>query len=187
MKARVGVIPLIAVKRDSAGPTIILGVASGVRRDVAVVIDHVVIGQEIVAFDRPNARPAGIADAVSDEAQMVGTATKKAVPGFTTAVQMEPAEFQISRIRWKVTAVHIKHWRRVRATGPQEFYRVVTKSFVNDPGCRRAAGRRLKGGTQRVGSTQQTDDRTRPRDGCCTKKGLGGRLSESRIFIVAPW
>src|ERR1700720_3288855 len=90
MKSRVGVIPLIAVERDSAGPTVIFSIAACIGRDVAVVVDDVVIGGQVVAFDCSDAGAAGIADAVADEAQMMGTATKEAVAGLAPAIQIEP-------------------------------------------------------------------------------------------------
>jgi len=86
-----------------------------------------VIGREVVALDGANPGPAGIADAVANEAQMVGAAAEKAIAGLTSAVQMEPAELQVGRIRRKAAAVHIKHRRRVCTTGPGEFYRRVAK------------------------------------------------------------
>src|SRR6202030_4625855 len=86
MKSAVRVMPLIAVERDSAGPAVIFSVAARVRRDVAVVIDYVVIGHEVVALDRSNAGATGIADSVSNEAQMVRTTAKKTIAGLASAV-----------------------------------------------------------------------------------------------------
>src|SRR5437879_243539 len=133
VETRVGVIPLIAVERDSAGPTIISTIAARGGRDVAVVIDYVVVGGQVVALDRANAGPAGIADAVADEAQMMRTATKEAVTCLASAVQIKPAEFEVGGIRRKAAAVHIEHRGCIRGAGPYEFDWCVAVVSIDDP------------------------------------------------------
>ena len=53
VEAAVGVIPLVAVERDSASPTVMAGIACRGCGDVPVVSHCVVFDHQVVALDRP--------------------------------------------------------------------------------------------------------------------------------------
>src|SRR5207249_1645386 len=73
VEAGVGIEPLVGVVGDAAGPAVPLGVGSG-GRHVAVVVDEVVVGGEVVAVAGADAGGAGIAHGIVDKAEVVGAA-----------------------------------------------------------------------------------------------------------------
>jgi len=92
VEARVIVEPLIAVVRDTTGPAIPLRHACG-RRHVAIVVDDVVIGSEVIAVSAADTRTSRIADRVSNKAQVMAAAAEEGVTGVATPIQIQSAKF----------------------------------------------------------------------------------------------
>lgn len=87
VEAAISVEPLVAVEGDPAGPTVPLRYAGG-RRHVAVMVDYVVIGREIVAVPGANPGSSRGTHGVPDKTQMVSALAKESVTRIAMAVEI---------------------------------------------------------------------------------------------------
>ena len=133
VEAGVVVKPLSGVEGDGAGPAIPAGVGGG-GGDVAVVIDEVVVGGEVIAVDGGDAGAAGVGDGVGEKAEVVGAAAEEAVGSVAIAVQVEALEFEIGRARGEGTAAEVEHGGSVGGASPDEVDRSGVVVFIDNPG-----------------------------------------------------
>ena len=146
VEAGVIVEPLVAVVGDGAGPAVPAGGYGGGGRDVAVVVDEVVVRGEVVAADGADAGAAGVVDGVGDKAEVMGAAAEEAVSGVALAVHVEPTEFEVGGVGRESAVAHFEHGGSVGGAGPDEVDGAVAVVFIDDPGRGGAADRRIKGG-----------------------------------------
>jgi len=174
VEAGVVIEPLSGVEGDGAGPAIPAGVG-GRGGDVAVVVDEVVIGGEVIAVDGGDAGTAGVGDGVGEKAEVMGAAAEEAVGGVAIAVQVEALEFEIGRARREGTAAEVEHSGSVSGAGPDEIDRGRVVVFVDDPGRGGAADRRREGRAEVIGTAEETDDRARLSGVSGALEGFRGR------------
>ncbi len=138
VEAGVVVEPLRGVERDGARPAIPRGVGSA-GGDVAVVVDKVVIGGEVVAADRSDAGAAGVGDGIGEKAEVVRAAAEEAVGGVGIAVQVEALEFEIGWARREGASAEVEHSGSVSGASPNEVDSSRVVVLVDDPGRGRTA------------------------------------------------
>jgi len=73
------------------------------------VVNDVVVGGQVIAFNRADAGAARIRDGVGNEAKMVTTTAEESVSGVALAVQVESAEFQISGTGRELPIAQFEH------------------------------------------------------------------------------
>ena len=174
VEAGVVIEPLVGVVGDGAGPAIPLGVG-GTGGDIAVVVDEVVVGGEVIAVDGSDAGTAGVGDGVGDETKVMGAAAKEAVGGVGIAIEVEAAEFEISGAGREGTAADIEHSGSVGATGPEEVDGGGVVVFIGDPGRGRAASGRGEGGGKGISTAEEANDGTGGGSGSGAGEGFRGR------------
>ena len=72
-------------------------------------VNDIVVGGQVIAFDRAYAGAARICDGVGDEAKMVSATTEESVSGIAPAVQIEPTEFEIGRTGRELSIAQFEH------------------------------------------------------------------------------
>jgi hypothetical protein len=184
VEAGVVIEPLVGVVGDGAGPAIPAGVG-GAGGDVAVVVDEVVVGGEVIAVDGGDTGAASVGDGVGEKAEMVGAAAEEAIGGIAIAVQVEALEFEIGGARREGAAAEVEHSRGVSGASPTEVDGSRIVIFIDDPGRRCTADGRREGRAEVVSTAKETDDRAWLGGVSGTPEGLGGRGAGTRIGVIA--
>jgi len=185
VEAGVGIEPLVGVVGDAAGPAVPLGVGSG-GRHVAVVVDEVVVGGEVVAVAGADAGGAGIAHGIVDKAEVVGALAPESVAGIAVAIEVEAAELDIGdAASGERAAAEAEDGGSVGGAGIDDVDGAVAVVFVGDPGGGSAARGGSEGGGEVVGTAQEAEDGAGLGGVGSALKSLGGRSGSAGIGVIA--
>ena len=183
VKPRISVEPLVGVEGDATRPAVPLRHFRR-RRHAAVVVNDVVVGGQVIAFDRADAGAARICDGVGDETKMVSATAEESIGGIALAIQIEPTEFEIGGPGRKLSTAQFEHGRSIRSTSPDKVNSATVAVLVDDPGGGFAACGRDEGGTQRVRARKEADHGARPARCGCAQKCFGGGRAVSRVLVI---
>ncbi len=185
VEAGVVVEPLVGVEGDAAGPAVPLRDGGG-RGQVAVVVDEVVIGGEVIAVARGDAGAAGIVQGVGDEAEVMSTAAPESVAGVALAIQVEAAEFEVSGAAGREAAAvgDAEDGGGIGGAGIDEVDGGGIVVFIDDPGGGGTAVGRGEGGREVVGTAEEAEDGTGLSSVGGAEEGFGGRGGGAGVGVV---
>jgi len=185
VEAGVVVEPLVGVERDAAGPAVPLRDGGG-RGEIAVVEDEVVIGGEVIAVASGDAGAAGIVQGVGDEAEVMSTAAPESVAGVALAVQVEAAEFEVSRSAGGEGAAvgDAEDGSGIGGAGIDEVDGGGIVVFINDPGRGGTAVGRGEGGREVIGTAEEAEDGAGESSVGGAEEGFGGRGGGAGVGVV---